>query len=64
MMRHISEVFSEDRSNETITVLALEFEYAKESSFKAQSDRLTLVNFYIGIFIATAAAAFGGPRER
>lgn len=42
-----------------LEILKLEFEYAKESSLQAQQDRLTLVNFYLGLFAGIATLAFG-----
>ncbi len=43
----------------SIELLKLEFEYAKETSMQAQKDRLTLLNFYIGIYTAVFAGVVG-----
>lgn len=42
-----------------LEILKLEFEYAKESSLQAQKDRLSLLNFYIGLYAAVATISFG-----
>ncbi|MDQ6985826.1 MAG: hypothetical protein Q9M91_06665 [Candidatus Dojkabacteria bacterium] len=40
-------------------LMKLEFDYAKESSINAQQDRLTLVNFYIGLYAGFSTLSFG-----
>ncbi len=42
-----------------LEILKLEFEYAKDTSIKAQEDRLTLVNFYLGLYAAVGTISFG-----
>lgn len=41
------------------TILSLEFHYAQETSIQAQKDRLTLVNFFLGLFGGTTTLALG-----
>lgn len=40
-------------------ILELEFTYAQETSIKAQEDRLTVVNFFLGLFGGTTTLALG-----
>jgi hypothetical protein len=40
-------------------ILTLEFNYAKESSLCSQGDRITLVNFYLGMYAAVTTIAIG-----
>lgn len=42
-------------SDSDVEILKLEFEYAKSTSLQAQSDRLSLVNFFVGIFGAISS---------
>jgi hypothetical protein len=42
-------------SDSDIEVLKLEFEYAKATSLQSQTDRLSIVNFFIGIFGAISS---------
>lgn len=41
------------------TILSLEFNYAQETSTQAQNDRLTVVNFFLGLFGGTTTLALG-----
>ncbi|MCA9387283.1 hypothetical protein KC669_04585 [Candidatus Dojkabacteria bacterium] len=43
----------------SIELLKLEFEYAKESSIQAQQDRLTIMNFYLGLYTAINGGYIG-----
>ncbi|MCA9381436.1 hypothetical protein KC678_04175, partial [Candidatus Dojkabacteria bacterium] len=43
----------------SIELLKLEFEYAKESSIQAQQDRLTIMNFYLGLYTAVNGGYIG-----
>lgn len=44
--------------SESLTILQSEFEYAKETSLQAQQDRLTMVNFFLGLYAAVITASF------
>lgn len=44
---------------ESLELLRLEFDYAKETSIQAQQDRLTLVNFYLGLYAGVFTVGFG-----
>ncbi len=43
----------------SIELIKLEFDYAKETSMQAQKDRLTILNFYIGLYTAVFAGFVG-----
>jgi hypothetical protein len=53
------DVKKEYGSSESLEILKLEFDYAKSTSIQAQQDRLTLVNFYIGLFTLVVSVTIG-----
>jgi len=57
----VSKTSTKSKNNKLLNleILKLEFEYAKATSIQAQQDRLTILNFYLGLFAAISSISIG-----